>query len=147
VTRNKDSSDFLFLACWILRRCRLSRSLFKNQNLIGANVLKRFINAARPLHLSAVNFCGVTETEVQTQIVLRNVAAAAAHLVHLLLAAGKDRDPRSNAIPIRFLAHRFDQHPILFLTAILQQAWSLVHIVDHDLKAAVIVEIADGCAP
>ena len=103
--------DFLTSSCRILRWHRLSFSLFENHHLIGAHILKRFVNAARPLHLSAVNFCSVAETEVQTQVVLGHVASAAAHFVHLLLVAGKDRDPRSNAIPIGFLAHRLDQTP------------------------------------
>src|SRR5215813_4137515 len=35
---------------------RFSLPLFKSDNLIGVQILKRFLDAARPLHLCAVDF-------------------------------------------------------------------------------------------
>src|SRR4026209_2976739 len=105
------------------------------------------MNATGPLDLSAVNLCSLTEAEVQAQVVLGLVASAAPYFVHLLLAASKNRDPRTNSIPVGFLAHGLDQNPILLLAAILQQAGRLVHIVHDYLQAAVIVKIAESRAP
>src|SRR4030095_8246810 len=122
----------LLLSCRTFCRCCLSFSFFKNRHLIGSDILKRFVNTARPLHFSAIHLCSITKTEVQAQVVLGLVASAAAHFVHLLLVAGKDRNPCTNSIPVGFLTHGLDQNPILLLAAILQQAGSLVHIVDDD---------------
>ena len=44
--------------------------------------------------------------KVQTEIALRNVAAAAAHFLDLLMFAGTDRHPCADAVAIRFGACR-----------------------------------------
>ena len=54
----------LLLSCRTFRRCRFPFSLFKDGYLISSDVLKRFMNPARPLHFSAIDFCSVTEAEV-----------------------------------------------------------------------------------
>src|SRR6266516_3384331 len=51
------------------------------------------------------------ETEVDAQIILRNIAAAATNLVHLAMLAGCADDARTNAGPIRFCANAFQFDP------------------------------------
>src|SRR5436190_1050076 len=58
------------------------------------------------------------ETEMDAQIILRNVAAAAANLVHLAMLAGCADDARTNAGAIRLCANAFQFDPVVAKRAI-----------------------------
>src|SRR5262245_14364415 len=82
---------------------------------------------------------------MQSQIVLRDIAAATAHLVHLSETAGSDGHSRPNAVPVGFSPDGFDQNPILLFAEVFQKAWSVIHVVDDNLEAAVIVQVRHSC--
>jgi len=50
---------------------------------ISGNILKHLPPAVRPKHLDLIDARAAPYTEVQSQIALREIAAAASHLVHL----------------------------------------------------------------
>src|SRR5260370_6828174 len=94
-------------------------ALFDEDNLIGLDVFERFDEAAGPADFEELDVFGFADAEVDAEIVLRKIAAAAAHFVNLrmqTLLAGKMRDAfdaRADAAAIRFCADGFDFDPIL----------------------------------
>src|SRR5687767_12531593 len=79
---------------------------------------------------------------MQSKVVLRDEAAPAPDFVHLSSTAGKNRDPRSYTIAVRFSAECFEDDPVSFVATVPEQAGSVVHIVDNNLQAPISIEIA-----
>ena len=98
------------------------------------------------------------KTEVNAEVVLREVASAAADFVYLPVLSGDTGHARANAAAIGFHANGLNPDPmILRLRLQLQHRRKRVHVVDDDLSSAVVIEIAqsnsasaarlgDGCA-
>src|SRR5260370_18757678 len=103
---------FRWLSC--LGRVELHGSddafaFFSEDDLIGLDVLEGFDEAAGPADFEELDVFGFSDAEVDTEIVLVKIAAAAADFVDLrmqALLAGKMRDAfdsRADAFAIAFL--------------------------------------------
>ena len=84
---------------------------------------------------------------MEPQVVVGDKAAAAAHFIHLPEAAGDQGYPGANAITVGLLARKLDQEPIFPFPEILQQAGPVIHVIDDDLQAAVVVHVSYGRSP
>lgn len=89
----------------------------------------------------------ITQSEVDAQIVLGNIAAAAANLVNLTLVAGPNLDSGADPIAIGFDADRLNFDPMVPVsTVVSQQVRWPVHVIDDDIDVAVVVVIGEGHA-
>src|SRR5215471_4966010 len=127
--------------------CRIPFPLLQNNNPVGLDIFKHFVPAAGPGYFNPLNSRGVAEPEVQPQIVLRHVAASAADFIHLPGARRYYRYPRADSIAVRLCANGLDEEPVLLLSKILQQAQRIVHVVDYDFQAPIIVNVAGSQSP
>src|SRR6266850_1305118 len=94
-------------------------AFFDENHLVRLDVLQGFHQAARPANLEHVNLIRFADAEMDAEIVLRKIAAAAAHFVNLrmrIFFAGQTRDAfdaRADAAAIGFRAYGFDFDPIV----------------------------------
>ena len=81
---------------------------------------------------------------MQPEIILRDVRAAAAHFVNLLVPACVTVTPRPDCIaPGSDRIARIKEFPVRGHN-VLQQRRRFAHVDDHDLFVAVVIEISDG---
>ena len=71
---------------------------------VGGDVLQRFDFATGPADLHRVDFCGFAEAEVEAEIVLGEIASAAADFGDLADATGVDGDASADGGAIAFCA-------------------------------------------
>src|SRR5689334_12567917 len=83
------------------------------QDFVDARVRDLVNRAARPADFDEVNLRALLKAEVEAQVALRDVAAAAAHLVHLCEVAGDDFNTRADAVTIAFDADCLNQHRVV----------------------------------
>src|SRR5579885_3457655 len=74
-------------------------------------------DSAGPVHLDVGPVC-LSEAEVHSQIVLRDIAAAAANFVHLSPRAGHAVNPSPDSRPVRFRSEALDLDPAVLLRRI-----------------------------
>jgi len=100
-----------------------------------------------------VDFIGFAEAEVDAQVVLGEIAAAAADFVDLRMGIffaggmGDAPEARADAAAIGFCADGFDFDPVVAGARIAaEELGEIVDSVDDDVEVAVIVEVAEGAA-
>src|SRR3989442_370190 len=128
-------------------------AFFDEDHLVGLDVAERLDEAAGPADFQEFDVLGFADAEMDAQIILRKIAAAAAHFVYLrmeALFAREVRDAfyaRADAAAIRFGADGFDFDPIVARTRVATQKLRvIVDGVDHHVEVAVIVKVAEGAA-
>src|SRR5262245_25955109 len=75
-------------------------SLFERVELVAVEVVPAFLEAVRPAHVDAIDARGGSQAEVHAEIVLRQVAAAAADLLPLLRVAGHRAHARADRVAV-----------------------------------------------
>ena len=75
-------------------------SFFDGKELVHGQTFKFIRDAAGPVDLEPINSCCQPETEMDTQIVLRNIAAAALDLGDLLPAGRHDLDTGADPVAV-----------------------------------------------
>jgi hypothetical protein len=80
---------------------------------VGGDVAQGFGGAIGPADFDGVHFRGGAQAEVQTQIVLGEIAGAAAHFAELFEAAGMNSDARADCGAIAFGADQFEEHAMI----------------------------------
>src|SRR5215472_13466248 len=91
--------SFGFSCLWALEvnRPNDAFSFVHDNQLVGLDVLELVHLAAGPANFEHIHFFGFADSEVHAQVVLRNVAAAAAHFIDLLMWLGLVRRMRDAA--------------------------------------------------
>src|SRR6266446_6757280 len=103
--------------------------------------------AARPIDIDPLNAGRAPQSEMQPEIALRQVAAAAPHFIHLGAAAGREAHARSNGAPVGPDSFKFEKDPVpRGLMRRLQQRWRLILIVDQHLNGSVVIVVSKSCA-
>src|SRR5262245_66299530 len=92
----------LLLAASGLLRQQGSFALFQRGDLIGFQIFEGFFSSARPEDFDTLDFRRGADSEMQAHIILGDVAAAAAHLVHLLHHGGQHGYACADAVAVRF---------------------------------------------
>src|SRR6266481_711935 len=128
-------------------------AFFDDDDLIGLDVLEGFDKAAGPADFQELDGFGFADAEVDAQIVLGKIAAAATDFVDLGMKTffagemGDAFDARADAAAIGFCADGFYFDPIVAGAGVAAQKLRvIVDGVDDDVKIAVVVEIAEGAA-
>src|SRR5579872_6126223 len=86
--------------------------LAQRDHTAGGEISGDLPDAARPEDFELVDFCGCSQSEMQPQVVLRKIAAAAAHFIDLGSAAGREAHARTNGATVRFHTLQLQTHPI-----------------------------------
>src|SRR5205814_3077931 len=128
-------------------------TLFDEDDLVGLDVFERFDEAAGPADFEELDGFGFTNAEVDAQIVLRKIAAAAVDFVDLGMETFFARemrdafDARADTAAIGFCANGFDFDPVIRGARIAtQKLGKSIDGVDDDVEVAVIVEVAESAA-
>ncbi len=83
---------------------------------------------------------------MDAQIVLREVAPTAAHLIYLNQVSGDGLDAGVQRQPIALRSREFKSDPVIMVPAHPAKSHRLaVQILDHDVHVAIIEEIPDFC--
>src|SRR6266581_7989179 len=110
--------------------------------LVGGDVRERIGFARWPENFHAVDPGGSTQSEMQTQIVLREVTAAAVNFVRLRHAAGNHLDPRADSEAVALRAGQFETDPMPACNAmVFQNHGSAVDVANDDVHVAVVKKI------
>jgi hypothetical protein len=110
----------------------------------GRDVAPCFLERRSASALEPIDARRRAESHVHAQVVLRQVAAAATHLVHLCRAAGRDAHARPDRAAVRRGADQLQQQPpVLGRRAGQEQIGRVVHVADHDVDGAVVVDVAE----
>jgi len=114
--------------------------------LTGTHIMEDLPLSAGPLDLNGFRPRGFAQTKMQSEIALRNVTSAAAHLLQLLLTIDMYGDPRANPIAIGLRPYQFQHDPVSVLSVVLQQAGRVMAVVHENLHVTVVIEIGGGHA-
>src|SRR5207248_9518844 len=92
--------------------CRMYAAFLQRVNGIDGEIGPAFFTAIGPANLDPVDAAGAAESEMDAKIILRKVAAPAAHFLPLRRAAAHALDARADRVAIRRDAHELQQHPV-----------------------------------
>src|SRR5262249_16022903 len=95
------------------RGFNLPRAFFDEDDLPPPHAVQCITRAARPSHFNRLPFRRLAKTEMDAQVVLGIVAAAAANLVNLCPAISDNLDPRAGRRSIRFHPDQLDRNPVV----------------------------------
>src|SRR5260370_2401863 len=90
-----------------------SRAFHDRINAVCRHILKCFDRAVRPTDFHGFHLFGRAEAEVETQIVLREIACAAADFAQLLYARAANGDARADCGAVAPRAHELEQGSML----------------------------------
>src|SRR5258708_3248069 len=97
--RQQEGDTFPFPQ-YLFRSDYFSRTFFQDLQSIRWQIVETFHESARPAHLHRFGFGGGTEAEMYTQVILRNIAGAAAHFVDERSLAVLNTDFCANSVTI-----------------------------------------------
>ena len=102
----------------------------------------------RPFHFDQVDGVCTAYSEMQPEVALGHDASAAMYFVDLGMLAHDHAHARTNGCSIALCAKQLDFDPVLLIPAnIVQQRRQIVHVVDEDVDAAIVVVVPKGRAP
>src|SRR3954470_12735944 len=128
-------------------RPRMTAALFQRVKTIGVQSIPRLFASIRPAHVDAVHARGERQPEVHAELVLREIAAAAANLLPLLDAAGDAPHPCADRIAIRRDAGELQGDPVVARVALTaEEIGPIVDVRDRHIDLTVVVEITKGRA-
>ena len=112
--------------------------------LVDGKVGQRFGVAGGPMDLDLIDLRCVCQSEMDSQIVLREVAAATVNFVGLRHATGDDRDSRIQRETIALGAGQFKADPVTsWNSAISQDHRAAVDVADDDIHVPVVEQVSD----
>src|SRR5579859_8252464 len=88
-------------------------AFFNRDDAIGGDVFEPVHVPARPAQRDLIHHHVTAKAEMQPEVVLRNVAAAASHFVDLPFGAGANFDARPDAVPVRLASGGLDLNPVV----------------------------------
>src|SRR5215213_770410 len=125
----------------------LALAFFDRDDPVHAHVRNLINRAAGPTHLNGINLRAFLESEVQTQIALRYVTVAAAHLIRLRQITGDDRHARPNAATITLYTDSLDHDRIVCVPGVVaQQLRRPVEIRNQEINVTIVINITEGDA-
>ena len=126
---------------------QLSFALSNRDYFINRWDVKRFDAAVRPFDFEFIDLCRSAQTEVECHIVLRTKHRAAQNILSLPHRACRHVSYASDRIARALLRHVADQsqaQPVAIRRRDIAQHNRLrIEIIDHEIKPAITIEIAD----
>src|SRR5579863_2979476 len=127
--------------------CGERSTLLYTDELIYRNTAQLVSHPAWPFDFKQIDFGVFTQPKVDSQVILRKVAASTSDLVDLGERSGNAPHASPDRTPIRFCSHELDVDPVIRVEpADLQQRRRCILIIHHNVDTAVIVEVAKRAA-
>src|SRR6267378_1337922 len=102
------------------------------------------LEAVGPPNVDALDAGGVAEAEMDTEVVLREITAAAAHLLRLNDAARRASHTGADRVAIRFGTDERQRRPVMGGRAgHTEQIRQIVHVRDRHVHVTVVVEVGE----
>ena len=99
--------------------------------------------ARRPADFDAVNLRSGRQAEVNPQVALGKIAAAATNISGLSHPAGRELDPGTESKPVALCARQLKTHPMISRdAAIAKDQWRAINVFDYYIKLAIIEKVA-----
>src|ERR1700675_745836 len=128
-------------------------AFFHNIESVRRKVLQDLGAAGRPANLNPIDFVGGAQSKVHPQIILREVAAAAANFINLRERACNHSHLRTQSESVAARADQLNRDPVVgtgpFIVEnhIMENHGRTVDIFDHDIDSAIVVEIPKRRTP
>src|SRR5713226_4621488 len=87
-----------------------SRTFHDRIDAVGRDIPECLDSSVWPANLDGLHFCSRAQSKMQTEIVLRKIARAAAHFAELLDASRTDGHPSADCGAIALGANQAEQH-------------------------------------
>src|SRR5580698_3167984 len=128
---------------------QLSGSFFERNHSVCRDPRKDLIPPAWPPHFNRRHAGCVSQSKVQSHVVVGAITRAATHLVdpypRSFRGGTRHGDARPDPVAIRSDAGQMDPKPMVVVPGqVNQQKWKVAHIVNHRLQSPIIPKIADG---
>jgi hypothetical protein len=115
--------------------------------MVGWHILENIYRAAWPINLQLVNSSGGAQSKMEPQIILREIAAAASHLIDLRVVSGCASHPGADATTVGFHSYEPEFDPVIPIYAVrTQKSGIAVHVIDDQVYIPVIIEVAKSYA-
>src|SRR4051812_12054408 len=125
-------------------RPRMTAALFQRVKTINVKSVPGLFASIGPAHVNAVHARGERQPEVHAEVVLREIAAAAANLLPLLDAARDAAHSCADRVAIGRDAGQLQRDPVVTRTALAaEEVRPIVDVRDRHIDLAVVVEIAE----
>ena len=126
----------------------LSLTLSDRDYFINRRDVKRFHASVRPFDFEFIDLCRGAQPEVQRHIVLRTIHRAAQNILSLPYRACRHIRNTSNRIAralLRHVANQSQTQPVAIRRRDIAQEDRLrIEIIDHQIKSAITIQIANG---
>src|SRR5579859_3543388 len=124
-----------------------SFSFFQPVNAIRRQIRYRFGFPRRPENFDTVQPIARSQSEMDSQIVLRKIASTAANLIHLNEVSGNGFDAGVESQTIALRSREFEFDPVVLVpTDVAKNHGFAVQIFDDHVDATVVEEIAESRA-
>src|ERR1700744_2386856 len=128
-----------------LFRSNDSGSFEDGVKVIGSYVGELFDRARRPSDFDGVDASRLCQPEMQTQIVLGEIAAAAANLIGLRHASSGESDARPEPQPIALCPGQFEADPMCAQDAVVvKNHRRAIDVRDDEVDVAIVIQIGNG---
>ena len=116
----------------------------QRDDAIGGAAAEPSLIARRAMSLRSRRTSPRRQGPDEPEIVLREETGPGLDSPETSVPADADRDPRADSVAVHRRSDSTHEQPVLARSQIFQQARTRAEIADHDLEAAVAVEIAGG---
>src|SRR5580658_489729 len=115
--------------------------------MVRCQIFERLCFPRWPTDFHVVDVIVGSEAEVKAQVVLREIARAAAHLVRLNQISGSDLDSGANREAVAFCPSELEGNPVVTSGAnITENHGRAIEILNHDVDRSIVEEIAKRSA-
>src|SRR5260370_7100283 len=116
-------------------------------NGIASDVFRGFDFPARPANFDRFHFLGRAQAEVQTQIVLREVACAATDFAELFNTCGTNRYAGADCSAVALRADELEEDAMIAAGVfILEERRRLAHVQEKDVNVAGVEDVTESSA-
>src|SRR5690349_10437777 len=98
---------------------QLLPAFFDDVKFVGFHITEDLQLSTGPMHLDSFSAGSLAQTEMQTEVALGNVAAAAANFLQLLVAARAHCNPRADGVAVGLCANELQRDPASVFAIIL----------------------------
>src|SRR6266581_4930631 len=115
---------------------------------VGGDILERLDLSAWPANLDRFHLRGGAQAEVQTQIVLREVACATADFAELFNTRGTNRYTGADCSAVALRADELEEDAMIAAGVfIFEKRRRLAHVQEKDVNVAGVEDVAESSAP
>src|SRR5579884_393448 len=123
-----------------------ARFALTNDNVLVRRDCFPSVNAAGgPANGQLIHLRGSPQSEMEPEVILRQIAPSAADFIHLHRGSASNLQPRANSVAVRCRAYGSDSQPVTCRRSVRhQQRRRLVQLIHGHAQTAVVQNVANG---